>query len=122
MSSSSKILNIDPAFPGIDIIERAAEVIEKGGVVVSPTTCLYGLAADATNEDAVRKIFDIKKRPAVNPILVLVENQEMIHNIVVSIPPQAEHIMKTFWPGNITLVFEAKSNMPWMICGHWAPG
>ena len=112
LNSSSKILSIDPVYLEADIIDRAAEVIEKGGVVVFPTTCLYGLAADATNEDAVRKIFNIKKRPAVNPILVLVENQEMIHNIVLSIPPQAEHIMKTFWPGNITLVFEAKSNMP----------
>ena len=112
LSGRSKILDVDPVYPRADAIKRAAEIIEHGGIVIFPTACLYGLAADAMNGDAVRKIYDIKKRPAENPILVLVENLEAVNTITVSIPLAAKRIMKQFWPGNVTLIFEAKTDMP----------
>jgi L-threonylcarbamoyladenylate synthase len=112
LNSSSKILNIDPVSPQADIIALAGEIIAKGGVVIFPTTCLYGLAADATNEDAVRKIYRIKKRSSDNPILVLVKNQEALKKIAVSIPSTADRIMEHFWPGNITMIFEAQESIP----------
>jgi L-threonylcarbamoyladenylate synthase len=112
LNSSSKILAVDPVSPQADIINQASETVAKGGVVIFPTTCLYGLAADAMNEDAVRKVYEIKKRPPDNPILVLVKNQEALKKIAVSISTEAYRIMKIFWPGNITIILEAQDSMP----------
>lgn len=112
LNSSSNILEVDPVSPQADIMDQASETIANGGVVIFPTTCLYGLAADAANEDAVRKIYKIKKRSSDNPILVLVKNQEALKKIVVSIPPAADTIINKFWPGNITMIFDAQDSIP----------
>jgi len=115
LNDNSKVLTVDPVSPQADIIDLAAETIIMGGVVLFPTTCLYGLAADAMNEDAVRKIYSIKKRSAGNPILVLVKNHEALEKITVSIPFAAARIMEKFWPGNVTIVFEAGKEVPSII-------
>ena len=115
LNDNSKVLTVDPVSPQADIMNLAAETIAKGGVVLFPTTCLYGLAADAMNEDAVRKIYSIKKRSSKNPILVLVKNHEALEKITASVPPAAARIMKKFWPGNITIVFEAGKKVPSVI-------
>jgi len=112
LNSSSKILAVDPVSPQAYVIKQASETVAKGGVVIFPTTCLYGLAADATNEDAVRKVYRIKKRPPDNPILVLVKDQEALKKIAVSLSPAANAIINNFWPGNITIIFEAQDSMP----------
>jgi len=112
LNSSSKFQNIDPVSPQAGIIDRAGEIISNGGVVIFPTTGLYGLGADAMNEDAVRKVYEIKKRPPDNPILVLVKNQEALKKIAVSLSPAANAIINNFWPGNVTIIFEAQNNMP----------
>jgi len=112
LNSSSKILAVDPVSPQADIMNQAAETVAKGGVVIFPTTCLYGLAADAMNEDAVRKIYEIKKRPPDNPILVLVRDLNALTKMAVSLSPAADVIIKEFWPGNITMIFEAQDSIP----------
>ena len=82
-------------------------MICSGGLVVFPTTSLYGLGADAANMTAVEQIFVIKQRPSDKPILVLVPNIQHLKRMVRRIPKAAERVMEAFWPGNITLVFEA---------------
>jgi len=108
----SIIRKIDPQKPEAEIIARAAAVITKGGVVVFPTQCLYGLAADAMNPDAVERIFEIKQRPPHNPILVLIDSNNQLEVLVEKIPPDAEAIMAAFWPGRVTLIFEARNSLP----------
>lgn len=84
-------------------IRCAAEIIRNGGLVVIPTETVYGLAADATNDRAVARIFEAKGRPAFNPLIVHVADIEMARRYVET-PPLAERLAAEFWPGPLTLV------------------
>lgn len=90
----------------------AAKAILNGGMVVFPTTCLYGLAADALNPDAVENVFKVKHRSVNNPLLVLVKNRKALESIVTYIPSAAVSLMETFWPGKLTMIFNAGNNLP----------
>ena len=77
-----------------------------------PTRCLYGLAVDAFNPAAVDRVFKIKQRPVQKPLLVLINKIEQLDRIVAHVPATAFSIMEKFWPGNVTLVCEARKNLP----------
>ena len=109
MNPEDKIRRIDGRKPREEAIQEAARIICSGGVVIFPTTSLYGLAADASNPDAVEKVFAIKQRPLDKPILILVPNLSDIQGLVQDIPLSAERIMTALWPGNLTLIFKAGS-------------
>jgi len=109
---SDKTIKIDPLNPEPELIQRASSVIRSGGTVIFPTRGLYGLAADAFNEEAVGRIFEIKGRRSEKPLLVLAESYLMLSCLVRNIPPAAKKIMESFWPGGITIVFEANENLP----------
>ena len=108
----NKTRMIDPVNPQHALIVEAARVIEKGGVVMFPTSFIYGLGADAFNVDTIDRIFRIKKRPHNKPLSVLVKNREVLYRLVQYIPPYASIIMDSFWPGKITIVFKAKDGLP----------
>ena len=108
----AEIIKVGPFVLGHDAIERAVEILRDGGLVVYPTRCLYGLGADAANPAAVEKVFAAKGRSLKQPISVICQDEGCLRNIVRSIPPQAEPIMKRYWPGSVTLVFEANSVLP----------
>lgn len=78
-----------------------------GGVVACPTETFYGLAVDAFNETAIRALFETKKRQATEPILLLIPSEEILHGLVTHVPPIAQKLIREFWPGGLTLVFEA---------------
>ena len=103
-----QIIKIDPVQPEPEIIAEAAAVIKRGGVIAFPTRCLYGLGADAFNPDAVERMIQIKQRPDNKPILVLIDTRNRLKSLVTHIPPAADAIMEAFWPGRVTLVFEAR--------------
>jgi len=103
-----RVIQVHPGQPDRYVITQAAECIKHQGVVIFPTRCLYGLAADALDPSAVNKIFAIKKREKNNPLLVLVHNKTDLEGVAADIPDQAKILMHTFWPGSLTLVFEAK--------------
>ena len=94
------------------MIQEAAALIRKGGVMAFPTRCLYGLGADAFNPDAVNRIFEIKQRPAKNPILILIDDPNRLKSLVTHISEAAKAISKRFWPGRVTLVFNASAKVP----------
>lgn len=108
---SSIFRKINPDKPEPEIIAEAAEIIKQGGVVVFPTRSLYGLGVDAYNPDAVEKIIKIKQRPADNPILVLIYSRRQLDSLAANISPTALAIMDAFWPGKVTLVFEARDSL-----------
>jgi len=110
-----QIKKIDPHYPDTDLIKEAAGVIKQGGVIVFPTRCLYGLGADAMNPDAVERIIEIKQRPDDNPILVLIDSKNQLEMLVEKIPPAADAIMEAFWPGRVTLVFDARDISPGLL-------
>jgi len=109
---SPKIHRINPENPDPDMIQEASEIIRKGGVVGFPTRCLYGLGADAFNPDAVDRIFQIKQRPVEKPILILIDSPSQLERLVTHISGFANVIMKRFWPGRVTLVFDASAEVP----------
>ena len=109
---SPKIHKINPHNPDPLVIQDAAALIRKGGVMAFPTRCLYGLGADAFNPDAVNRIFEIKQRPAKNPILILIDDPNRLKSLVTHISEAAKAISKRFWPGRVTLVFNASAKVP----------
>lgn len=115
--TSHNLEHIDPRLPDPGIIRRAANILEEGGIVVFPTTGLYGLAADALNPRAVDAIFNLKQRPAHNPLLVLIKDRSVLPQVVSHIPEAANPLMDLFWPGHLTLVMNGHGKLPPALTG-----
>ncbi|EXJ23502.1 TsaC protein (YrdC-Sua5 domain) required for threonylcarbamoyladenosine t(6)A37 modification in tRNA [Alkalibacterium sp. AK22] len=98
-------------------IAEAAAYLKKGEVVAFPTETVYGLGADATNEEAVRKIFKAKGRPSDNPLIIHVSSKQQLQAYVTQIPKEAEAIIERFWPGPCTIVFERKGPLAPAVTG-----
>lgn len=96
--------------PGI--LDRAAELIRNGGVVAFPTETVYGLGANAFDGRAVARIFEIKRRPRFDPLIVHVAGPESMEQLVTDIPRPARLLMERFWPGPLTLVLEKSGRVP----------
>jgi len=103
-----EILKISKGIPEEEIINAAASIIARGGVIAYPTETFYGLGADATNPEAVRKIFAVKGRNFQNPVSVIIGRLENLDGLVAAIPESARKLMEAFWPGALTIVFAAK--------------
>ena len=93
-------------------IESAAKCLKEGGTVVFPTETVYGLGADAFNPCAIEKIYIAKGRPSDNPLIVHISDISDVNILARSITPNAEILMKNFWPGPLTLIFKKKNNVP----------
>lgn len=95
-----------------EIIDQAGEILKKGGLVAFPTETVYGLGANALDEEAAKKTYEAKGRPSDNPLIVHIANMEDLEEIVVEIPADAKAIAKKFWPGPLTMIFEKKECVP----------
>lgn len=93
-------------------VSYAAQLLEKGEVVAIPTETVYGLAGNAFNKNAVAKIFEIKNRPAFNPLIVHIKNVDYIFNIAQNIDERLLLLLKKFSPGPITVLVEKKTIIP----------
>lgn len=111
-SPSDRCCRIRSRQPERAVIQRARDVITAGGVVAFPTRCLYGLGADAFNTRSLEKIFSIKRRSRQHPILVLIDSDSQLGRLVKNVSPTAVALMDRFWPGQLTLVFEAAAGVP----------
>ncbi len=98
-------------------IEEAARIIAQGGIVAFPTESFYGLAVDPVNEAALRRLLEVKQRPSGNPILLLISDQSQLPIYVTEVPKTAQILMEEVWPGSLTLVFNAKSQVSPLITG-----
>ena len=96
----------------LNSIKKAADLILKGEVVAIPTETVYGLAADALNKDAVKKIFKAKGRPNDNPLIVHIADFEEIYNFTENLPKEAEILAKKFWPGPLTIITKKNNIIP----------
>jgi L-threonylcarbamoyladenylate synthase len=96
-------------------VHRTVELLRVGQVVALPTETVYGLAANALDEKAVAKIFEIKGRPHLNPVIVHVASLEMAKRCVTVFPPLAEQMARSFWPGPLTLVLPRAQAIPKMV-------
>lgn len=108
----TKTIRIDPDYPSLEPIREAAGLIRNGGVVVFPTTGLYGLGADALNLCAIERVFRIKQRPSDKPLSILIRDRASIDPLVQDVSPAAHAVMDHFWPGKLTVVLNAGSCLP----------
>lgn len=93
-------------------IELAAAVIKDGGIVALPTETVYGIAANALDENAVMKIFKAKGRPADNPLIVHVASLEQAYGLVSDFPDDAKLLAQKFWPGPLTIILPKSEIIP----------
>ena len=102
----AEIVTFDPVHPD-PAFARCRDVIGSGGVIAYPTDTFYGLGADPRNPDAVKRLFEIKGRPAGQPILLLLHDRSRVREWAQGVTAEAETLMDAFWPGPLTLVFTA---------------
>jgi L-threonylcarbamoyladenylate synthase len=95
-----------------DEIQKAAKIIRAGGLVVFPTETVYGLGANALDAAAVRKIYELKGRPATSPLIVHVASIEQAREFSAEWPQEAERLAHEYWPGPLTLVVPKKQTIP----------
>ena len=96
-------------------LDRAAEVIRQGGLVAFPTETVYGLGANALDEQAVRRIYEIKRRPWATPLIVHVADEAMARSVTAEWPALAETLAARFWPGPLTLIVKKASIVPDLV-------
>jgi L-threonylcarbamoyladenylate synthase len=112
---TAEILAIETAAQFNHAVERAAELLRAGQLVALPTETVYGVAANAWNEEAVRLIFEAKGRPSENPIIVHVASLELARRCVSAWPPEANQLAAAFWPGPLTLVLPRSEEIPPLV-------
>lgn len=98
-------------------LEEAASRLQHGEVVAIPTETVYGLAADATNDIALQKIFSTKQRPADHPLIVHISDASHVTDWVTDFPELAQKLAKAFWPGALTLILPAKAHVSKVVRG-----
>lgn len=96
-------------------VQEAAQLLRAGEVVAIPTETVYGLAANAFDEAAVLKVFEAKARPSFDPLIVHIGRKDELTRVVAELPPGAEALMETFWPGPLTLVLPKKPAVPDLV-------
>ncbi|GBE03457.1 threonylcarbamoyl-AMP synthase [bacterium BMS3Abin09] len=95
----------------LKIIADSLEIIKGGGIIAYPTESFYALGVLATNEKALENLFLLKKRPIEKPLPLIVGGPEALAAVVKRVPESALELMKRFWPGPLTIVFEAADNV-----------
>jgi L-threonylcarbamoyladenylate synthase len=109
------VLTINPLAPSLDVLHRAAKALRRGLLVAFPTETVYGLGADALDEDAVARIFLAKGRPAENPLIVHVADVDSAVELAAHWPIAADTLSHLFWPGPLTLVVERSERVPAIV-------
>ncbi len=112
-----QIVKVNPKNPDPRSIEIAGKVIQHQGLVIFPTEGLYGLGANALDKKAVKKVFSAKQRPRSKPLLILIHELDQLNSLTTHVPEQAKNLIHHFWPGPLTIVFEANPALPKELLG-----
>lgn len=111
------ISNIDKDSLDKKEIKRHADLLKEGNTVIFPTETVYGLGANALDEDAVKKIYEAKGRPSDNPLIVHIFSKEEVDDLAEDISDKAKTLMNKFWPGPLTMIFKKKNIIPQRTSG-----
>ena len=98
-----------------DDITLAAEIIRQGGLVAVPTETVYGLAGNGLDADAVAQIYEVKGRPSVKPLSLMVPDADAMDRYCLHVPDQARRLAERFWPGPLTIILDAKAFIPEIV-------
>lgn len=92
-------------------IEEIANAIKEGKLIIFPTDTVYGIGTNAYNEEACKKIYEIKGRPSCKPLIILISDTSMIEGLVENISPKEQKIIEKFWPGPLTIKFKKRKGI-----------
>jgi L-threonylcarbamoyladenylate synthase len=112
------VINVDSKFPDNDKIIEAAKFLTPGKLIIYPTETFYGLGACCYDDLALKRIYQIKCRDNSNPILLIIENISALYALSDDISDQALSVAEKFWPGPLTLVFEASKTISPYLTGN----
>ena len=101
----------------LEELKAPAEAIKQGNLVLFPTETVYGIGANALNEEAVKKIYIAKGRASDNPLIAHISNIKMLEELVVEVGEIEEKLIEAFWPGPLTIVFKKRKIVPDIITG-----
>lgn len=113
----TEIIKIDRERPDMEAFQKAGKILKEGGLVAFPTETVYGLGANALDEEASRKIYAAKGRPSDNPLIVHIARMEDLEKIVKRVPEEAVKLAERFWPGPMTLILEKNGHVPYGTTG-----
>ena len=100
-----------------DDIQRAGDILRRGGLVAIPTETVYGLAANALDGEAVKKIYQAKGRPSDNPLIVHISRFSQLAPLVREVPESAQKLAAAFWPGPLTIILPKSDVIPQQTSG-----
>lgn len=115
--NTEKIIIEDKAHPEEELLKKPAELLRNGGLVAFPTETVYGLGANALSEEAAKKIYEAKGRPSDNPLIAHIADFDDLPPLVSVIPEAGKKLMKAFWPGPLTLIFQKSGLVPYGTTG-----
>lgn len=111
----TKVFAIDPDHPDDAIISDCSRTLLEGGLVAFPTETVYGLGANALDQEAVRRIFRVKGRPSDNPLILHVTGMAMVEPYATNIPDLARTLAKAFWPGPVSFILRKSPSVPELV-------
>lgn len=114
-SGATRVFKVDPGMPNPAVLEEAGRVLRSGGLVAFPTETVYGLGADAFNPAAVARIFEVKGRPASDPLIVHIADREDLYRVAREVPEVALRLAEQFMPGPLTFVLWKRPEVPDVI-------
>lgn len=107
-----RLYAVDRGQPDEARIAEAADILRAGGLVVFPTETVYGLGADGLNPVAIRRVYEVKQRPPLRPLTLMIAARETVAELAVDVPPEAWAVMEAFWPGPLTVVLWKSERVP----------
>lgn len=113
----AEILKINPDSMDFEEMNRAGEILKRGGLVAFPTETVYGLGGNALDAKSSEKIYRAKGRPSDNPLIVHIADMEHLFPIVEQVPQKAVRLAEKFWPGPLTMIFKKTDMVPFETTG-----
>lgn len=101
----------------MDIVS-ICQVLEEGGLVISPTDTVYGIMGDALNDEVIKRVFEVKKRPYSKPLILLMSSIEMVEEYVSKISKYEKMLMRKFWPGLVTIILKKNEKISGLITNN----
>ncbi|MEO0562113.1 MAG: L-threonylcarbamoyladenylate synthase, partial [Chloroflexota bacterium] len=111
-TTTTHVVEVNPTTPQPDVIEQAAGIIQRGGLVAFPTETVYGLGANALDATAISHIFAAKQRPANDPIIAHISAVRELEQLAVNVPDSAYKLAQIFWYGPLTMILERAPHVP----------
>jgi len=99
-------------------MKHAVDALQRGEVIAFPTDTVYGLGADAYNDEAIDKIYRIKRRSRDKPLILFIKNKAELPQYVTELTEATLSLMEKYWPGPLTLIFKAKTSTPCQSANH----